>query len=61
MPATVLAHFLRGEERASELTAQLALESGYSLTDIYESLRVGVYGSSLATDERPSFRCVRAR
>jgi DNA-binding CsgD family transcriptional regulator len=43
IPALVLAHFLRGEELAAELTARLAAESDYSLSDIYDTLRAGVY------------------
>lgn len=39
----VLAHFRRGEDRATEVAARLALESGASLTLVYETLRIGVY------------------
>src|SRR5450432_3152210 len=34
LPKLVLAHFLRGEERAAEAAARLAGESGYSLAEI---------------------------
>jgi DNA-binding CsgD family transcriptional regulator len=45
LPKLVLAHFLRGEERAAEAAARLAGESGYSLAEVYETLRRGIYGT----------------
>jgi DNA-binding CsgD family transcriptional regulator len=42
-PELVLAHFLRGQDRAAEAAARLAVESGTSLTQVYETLRTGVY------------------
>jgi DNA-binding CsgD family transcriptional regulator len=50
VPELVLAHFLRGEELAAELTARLACESGYSLADVYDTLRAGVYGRRVIED-----------
>ncbi|HEX4430128.1 MAG TPA: LuxR C-terminal-related transcriptional regulator [Frankiaceae bacterium] len=50
VPELVLAHLLQGEELAAELTARLAAESDYSLADIYDALRAGVYRApALAT------------
>lgn len=43
VPELVLAHFLRGEELAAELAAQLACENDYALADVYDTLRVGTY------------------
>ncbi len=42
-PELVLAHFRRGEDRAAEIAVRLVLESGTSLTQVYEVLRTGVY------------------
>ncbi len=43
IPDLVVAHFLRGEELAAELAARLACDSDYSLAQLYEALRRGVY------------------
>jgi DNA-binding CsgD family transcriptional regulator len=43
LPELVLAHLLRGEELAAELTARLAAESDHSLAGIYDALRAGIY------------------
>ena len=42
-PQRVVASLLGGEERAGELGARLARESGSSLIDLYEALRRGLY------------------
>ncbi|MCW2547837.1 MAG: hypothetical protein JWN96_2297, partial [Mycobacterium sp.] len=52
----LLANFLQGKERAAEIGARLALEERHSLTDIYETLRVGVYCSSRVEEAPPALR-----
>jgi DNA-binding CsgD family transcriptional regulator len=42
MPEVVLAHFLRGDERAAEFAALLAIQEGYPIGAIYEVLRRAV-------------------
>ncbi len=46
IPDLVVAHFLRGEDLAAELAARLACDSDYSLAQLYEALRIGVYRSA---------------
>ena len=43
LPELVLSHFLCGEEYAAELAAGLAFETGHSLAEVYDKLRVGIY------------------
>jgi DNA-binding CsgD family transcriptional regulator len=52
----MLANFLQGKERAAEMGARLALEEKHSLTDIYETLRVGVYCSGRVEESPPTLR-----
>jgi DNA-binding CsgD family transcriptional regulator len=52
----LLANFLQGKERAAEIGARLALEEKHSLTDIYETLRLGVYCSSRLEEAPPALR-----
>lgn len=46
IPDLVVAHFLRGEDLAAELAARLACDSDYSLAQLYETLRIGIYESA---------------
>jgi DNA-binding CsgD family transcriptional regulator len=52
----ILANFLHGKEQAAEMGARLALEEKHSLTDVYETLRLGVYCSGRVEEAPPALR-----
>jgi DNA-binding CsgD family transcriptional regulator len=59
VPDLVVAHFVRGEGIAAELTARLAVNSDYSLAQLYEALRLGVYHHAEAGNQAEALRlCV---
>ncbi len=56
IPELVLAHFLRGEEVAAEHAARLAFDNDHSQSELYETLRDGVYLSQAEDNEADALR-----